>query len=173
MKNIINQKYTENAQRCPCGTGKTYLDCCGIFISNQKVPLTPEELMRSRYTAYNQVNLDYIVQTMKSPAADNFDAKDAREWAKKVSWTRLEIIKTKHDFNKGIVEFRAHYYIDGKKNVLHEISEFNFENEKWYYVDGTHPDKRFIASTVKKIGRNDTCSCGSNKKYKKCCGNSY
>ena len=26
--------------------------------------------------------------------------------------------------------------------------------------------------TVVKIGRNDPCSCGSNKKYKKCCGKS-
>lgn len=24
--------------------------------------------------------------------------------------------------------------------------------------------------TVKKVGRNDLCSCGSGKKYKKCCG---
>ena len=25
-------------------------------------------------------------------------------------------------------------------------------------------------STLKKIGRNDPCPCGSGKKYKKCCG---
>src|SRR3990167_5308132 len=151
MKNIINPNDVENKQLCPCGTGKGYLDCCGIFISNQKIPSTPEELMRSRYTAYNQVNVDYIVQTMRSPAADNFDAEDAREWANKVSWTGLEVIKTIHDFNKGIVEFRAHYYIDGKKNVLHEISEFNFEKGRWYYVNGTQPNKKLIASAVERI----------------------
>ena len=172
MKNIINPNGTKNDQNCPCGADRAYLDCCGIFISNQKIPSTPEELMRSRYTAYNQVNLDYIAQTMKSPAADNFHVDDAREWAKKVSWIGLEVIKTRHDFNKGIVEFRAHYYIDGKKSILHEISEFNFENGKWYYVNGTKPNKKFIANAVKKMGRNDICSCGSNKKYKKCCGTS-
>jgi len=161
----------DNIQQCPCGTGKSYTDCCGIFIAHQKIPSTPEELMRSRYTAYSQVNMDYIIQTMKSPAADNFDAEDARAWAKKVNWTGLEIIKTRHDANKGIVEFRAHYDIDGKKNVLHEISEFNLENGKWYYVNGTQPHKKFIASAAEKIGRNDMCPCGSNKKYKKCCGN--
>jgi SEC-C motif domain protein len=150
MKNIINPNGAENMQHCPCGTGKVYLDCCGIFISNQKIPSTPEELMRSRYTAYNQVNVDYIVHTMKSPAGDNFDAEGVREWAKKISWTGLEIIKTSHDFNKGIVEFRAYYYVDGKKNVLHEISEFNFENGKWYYVNGTHHNKKLMASVVEK-----------------------
>ena len=158
---MTNFDNTEHIKHCPCGTGKSYIDCCGAFISNQKIPSTPEELMRSRYTAYTQVNLDYIIQTMKSPAADNFDAKDAQEWAIKASWIGLEVIKTKYDDNKGIVEFRAHYSIDGKKNVLHEISEFSFENGKWYYVDGRQPNK--------KIGRNDTCPCGSNKKYKKCC----
>jgi preprotein translocase subunit SecA len=27
-----------------------------------------------------------------------------------------------------------------------------------------------IKREVKKIGRNDPCTCGSGKKYKKCCG---
>ncbi len=115
----------KNIKYCPCGAGKAYLECCGIFISNQKVPSTPEELMRSRYTAYTQINLDYIARTMKSPAADNFDREEVQEWAKAVSWTGLEIINTGTECNKGIVEFRAHYYVDGKKQVLHEISEFN------------------------------------------------
>ena len=32
-----------------------------------------------------------------------------------------------------------------------------------------NPPKTIVAE--KKIGRNDPCSCGSGKKYKKCCGN--
>jgi SWIM/SEC-C metal-binding protein len=32
-----------------------------------------------------------------------------------------------------------------------------------------NPPKTIVAET--KIGRNDPCSCGSGKKYKKCCGN--
>ena len=85
LENMMNPSGKKSMQYCPCGTGKTYLDCCGIFISNQKIPSTPEELMRSRYTAYNQVNIDYIVHTMKSPAADNFDAETTQEWAKKIN----------------------------------------------------------------------------------------
>jgi SEC-C motif-containing protein len=161
----------KNNLPCPCGTGNSYQHCCGIFISNLKTPVTPEELMRSRYTAYNEVNIDYIMQTMKSPAADNFDREDARAWANSVNWTGLEIIKTSHDANKGIVEFRAHYLMDGKKYVLHEMSEFICDAEKWYYVKGTHPEteKKTILNSDK-VGRNDSCPCGSNKKYKKCCG---
>lgn len=54
----------------------------------------------------------------------------------------------------------------------------------WYYIIGLEPDKpedlsdlqRMLNPTGpvqlagKKIGRNDPCSCGSGKKYKKCCG---
>lgn len=127
--------------------------------------------MRSRYTAYSQVNLDYIARTMKSPASDNFDPEDTKEWAKKVSWVGLEVIRTSHDFKKGIVEFRAYYSREGKKNVLHEISEFNFENGKWYYINAVQSNKKFLTSSVEKPSRNDACPCGSNKKYKKCCGN--
>ena len=37
----------------------------------------------------------------------------------------------------------------------------------------TFPEKRtqFAATTVRKVGRNDPCPCGSNLKYKRCCGN--
>ena len=113
------------------------MDCCGVFISNQNTPVTPEELMRSRYTAYFQVNINYIAQTMKSPAADSFDADDLRLWSKKVQWMGLDVIKTRQELNKGIVEFRAHYCIDGKKSILHETSEFILENGKWYYFNGS------------------------------------
>lgn len=133
----MNPNNVEETQHCPCESAKDYIDCCGVFISDQKIPATPEELMRSRYTAYYQMNMDYIARTQKSPAADNFDAEDARKWAKKTSWVGLEVIKTEYDSHKGIVEFRAYYNINGKKNVLHEISEFIFENRRWYYVDGT------------------------------------
>ncbi len=57
--------------------------------------------MRSRYTAYSLANIDYIIHTMKSPAADHFYAEEAREWAKKISFAGLAVIKTKNDVNKG------------------------------------------------------------------------
>ena len=164
----MNQQHINNLP-CPCGSGITYQNCCGSFICHEKLPATPEELMRSRYTAYHEVNMHYIIDTMKSPAADHFDVEEARAWAESVRWTGLEIIQTHHDGNKGIVEFRAHYVMDGKKCILHEVSEFIRDEGKWYYVNGTHPEKKSIIN-IKKIGRNDSCPCGSNKKYKKCCG---
>jgi SEC-C motif-containing protein len=158
-------------QYCPCGTHRAYLDCCGIFISHQKLPATPEELMRSRYTAYNLGHIDYIADTMRSPAADDFDIEASREWARKIKWTGLKVVKATQNAATGFVEFFAYYYHDNKKCVLHEYSEFNCENGKWYYVNGTQPNKQMHSDLLEKIGRNDVCPCGSKKKYKKCCGN--
>jgi SEC-C motif-containing protein len=59
-----------------------------------------------------------------------------RESASQTKWIQLEIISTQDHVNHGFVEFRAHYIINNKKQILHEVSEFKFENGKWYYVDG-------------------------------------
>jgi SEC-C motif domain protein len=155
-------------QPCPCGTGKNYAECCGIFIQAQQKPLTPEALMRSRYSAYTQANMDYIAQTMKSPAKDRFDAKSSGEWAKRVTWLRLEVKATSIQASKGFVEFIAYFKEQGKINTLHELSEFCLENGEWYYVDGKHLSS-IASSTLSPVGRNDLCPCGSGKKYKKCC----
>lgn len=156
-------------QTCPCGNKKNYTDCCGLFIDENKKPNTPEELMRSRYTAYTQANMEYIARTMLPPASQHFNAKEAYNWSNKVEWLQLNVITSSMDGNKGFVEFEAYYKDQGKKFVMHEASEFRFERDQWYYIDGTDMGSRQIATSH--LGRNDACDCGSGKKYKKCCGN--
>jgi SEC-C motif-containing protein len=152
-------------RNCPCNSGKTLADCCEPFLKGINLPSTPEELMRSRYTAYHQGNIDYIQQTMRSPAADNFDAIEAEKWAKGLKWAGLKVLRSSQDANKGIVEFIAYYLSYGRQHALHEVSEFILDEGRWYYIHGTHPQ-----TAREKIGRNDPCSCGSGIKYKKCCG---
>lgn len=155
--------------QCPCGSNKDFTSCCQVFISGQQLPSSPEELMRSRYTAYTQHNTDYISNTMKSPAADHFDAAGAREWSQRVEWLKLEIIESSVKDDKGFVEFIAHMSMDKKRQVLHELSEFHLINGQWFYVDGKDPRAKAPVS-VARVGRNDPCLCGSGNKYKKCCG---
>lgn len=145
---------------CPCGKNETYAACCEKYISGAEIPSTPEDLMRSRYTAYSKANIDYIQQTMKSPAADNYDPVEAKKWAQSTKWLGLKVLKSSQDNDHGLVEFAAFYSNHDKQNCIYEISLFERENGRWYYIDGKQP----------KIGRNDPCICGSEKKYKKCCG---
>ena len=127
-------------QLCPCGSNIFYAACCGPFLSHHQIPSTPEALMRSRYTAYFMGNIDYIVETMKSPASDRFDPISARERANKIKWLELNVVNASHDKNTGTVEFYASYADGQKTRVLHEISRFILEQGKWFYVSGTYPD---------------------------------
>lgn len=126
---------------CPCGLSEVYEDCCGRFISHREIPTTPEQLMRSRYTAYFYGDMDYIAETMKSPAADRFDIESARQRANKIKWVELKVVNASHTIFKGTVEFYASYS-DGKKtHVLHEVSDFVFQDGRWFYVSGIFPEK--------------------------------
>lgn len=125
-------------QQCPCGRKMDYQDCCGKYIEGGEIPAHPEALMRSRYTAYHQVNVDYIAETMKSPAADGFDPEGTRAWAKKVKWDKLEVVAASAEENIGYVEFKAYYTAKNKQHVLHEKSEFHLIDGRWYYVNGMY-----------------------------------
>ncbi len=156
---------------CPCGSEKNYACCCGPAIGGKKPASNPEALMRSRYTAFTQANIDYITQTMKGKVSANFDPISAKQWAEQVQWQKLEVINApalKENATLGFVEFIAHYQFLGKDERIHEISEFHLENGHWYYVDGKFPQPK--NSEQPKIGRNDPCLCGSGQKHKKCCG---
>uniref|UniRef100_A0A7S0RI70 YchJ-like middle NTF2-like domain-containing protein n=1 Tax=Chlamydomonas leiostraca TaxID=1034604 RepID=A0A7S0RI70_9CHLO len=50
-------------QPCPCGTGNNYGACCAPYHAGQKAAMTPESLLRSRYTAYALKNAEYIADT--------------------------------------------------------------------------------------------------------------
>ncbi len=153
-------------KECFCGSHRSFENCCNRFISGQVKPQTPEELMRSRYSAYTIGDLEFIAETMKEPASHGFNKESAEQQSKQMHWLALEIKNTKTEGNKGIVEFIAHYSADNKKYSLHEVSEFSREDNTWYYVNG-----KIIPEPALKISRNETCPCGSAKKYKKCCGN--
>ncbi len=123
---------------CPCGSKLKYINCCQSFIDHKLMPQTPEQLMRSRYTAYSLANIDYIQETMLGDALQDFDAVDAREWAQSIKWLKLEVIRSNMIAeNKAIVEFIAYYRHQNKKHQLHEISQFELINQRWYYTGQT------------------------------------
>lgn len=121
---------------CPCGSQQSYELCCAPFIEGAKFPETPEELMRSRYSAYTQAKVEYIAATMKGKAALGFDLEEARLWAGSVKWVGLRVLGSSREDERGFVEFKATYSQGNKKHYMHELSEFHLENQRWYYVDG-------------------------------------
>lgn len=146
---------------CPCGLQRDYSDCCGRFIKQGYLPETAEALMRSRYTAYTQGNVDYIAQTMKGAALDGFHPDQAKAWAEQVQWLGLTVTDHQPRGDCASVTFIARCIAGGYRQNIIEKSEFQKIDGRWYYVDGEQP----------KLGRNDCCPCGSGKKYKNCCLN--
>ncbi|MCD4676693.1 MAG: hypothetical protein K8S18_11970, partial [Desulfobacula sp.] len=46
---------------CYCGSQKFYEECCFPFISGSLIPKNPEQLMRSRYSAFCIKNIEYLI----------------------------------------------------------------------------------------------------------------
>lgn len=157
---------------CPCGSGLEYSACCEPYISGDNLPETAEQLMRSRYSAYATVNVDYLHHSLHPDHQSDHDVNAARKWAADSDWIGLEIVSTAaggKDDETGIVEFKASYRENGKVRQLHEISRFEKVEGRWSYVDGEMPKPQTVRNETK-VGRNDPCPCGSGKKFKKCCG---
>ena len=156
---------------CPCGSGLGYGQCCEPYITGVKSAPTAEALMRSRYSAYVEHAIDYILETCTKDKKDTIDAKQTRTWSEKSKWLGLTILSTENgglSDSEGTVEFQAVYEVDGLREIHHEKGRFKKVNGRWLYDEGSIVPSTVIR-TSPKVGRNDPCPCGSGKKYKHCC----
>ena len=170
---------------CPCGTENNFSECCEPYLKGKKFPPTAEKLMRSRYTAYVYADIDYLKNTLAPESRTDFDPVSTKDWAKQAKWKKLKILSTENgqeNDKKGTVEFIATYDHKGEGIDHHEISKFRkSDNGHWLFIEGdahthkegedhNHAKPQTIVREQAKIGRNDPCSCGSGKIFKKCCG---
>lgn len=156
---------------CPCGSGLVYSDCCEPFIRGQKNAPTAETLMRSRYSAYVEHEIEYIINSCIQDENDKIDIDQTRSWSEGSKWLGLNILSTEKGGptdTEGVVEFEASYEMDGLKEVHHERAKFKKQNGRWFYDEGNVTPKT-VVRTGPKPGRNEPCACGSGKKYKHCC----
>ena len=156
---------------CPCGSGRSYDECCEPYIKGKKPVPTAEALMRSRYAAYAEHEIDYILETCSEGERKKIDIKQTKAWSENSKWLGLKIISAEKGGAKdseGIVEFEASYEMDGLREVHREKASFKQTNGRWFYTKGeVRPDT--VVRVGPKIGRNEPCPCGSGKKYKHCC----
>lgn len=121
---------------CPCG-GKDYAACCGRFVEGGAPAPAADLLMRSRYTAYVLRNEAYLKATWHATTrpAEPVAQDDGTRWL------GLEVRRHVPDGDSATVEFVARYRIGGRAHRLHEISRFVREDGRWFYVDGSFPEK--------------------------------
>ncbi|GAA3667365.1 YchJ family protein [Microbacterium marinilacus] len=121
------------AEPCPCGSGRVYAACCGPLHSGARLAETPEELMRSRYSAYAKHDAEHLLRTWHPrtrPQPDDLTFDD------RLRWTGLEISAS----DDATVDFVAIYETDATGSpmmgALAEHARFERRGGRWMYVDG-------------------------------------
>ncbi|MCP8898486.1 YchJ family protein [Gilvimarinus xylanilyticus] len=147
-----------DVQVCPCGSQHPYRDCCRYHATEEAAP-TPEVLMRSRYSAFVQNRAEYLLATWhQSTRPEQLDLADSP------NWVGLSVLEADETGDSGHVHFKAFYRFNDQWRFLEERSTFIREAGQWFYVEGKTRDESF------KPGRNESCLCGSGRKFKRCCG---
>lgn len=182
MKKLTAVQKDLDQSLCPCGSDKKFSQCCELIISGKSKADTPEQLMRSRYSAYATNNAQYIFDTyaLKSKQAQSIEEISA--WAETTTWLSLEVsscdpLSNEKSSNSILtsdlstfqslptVEFNAMYLVSNTLWKMSETSRFVKEHDQWRYLNGDITEH----NKIREIKRNDLCPCGSEKKFKKCC----
>lgn len=120
---------------CPCGSKKTYSNCCEPYHLWQTYPQSAEQLMRSRYSAYVMKLEDYLIKTWAESTRPSEIA-----FEENIEWLKLRIVKVKQghaEDQKGMVFFKAFYLAEGEKGVMSEKSQFIRDDAgRWVYLSG-------------------------------------
>ncbi|WP_392421429.1 YchJ family protein [Edwardsiella piscicida] len=149
---------------CPCGSERLFSDCCAPYLNGEQRATTPEQLMRSRYSAFVTHHADYLIATWHPDCQMAAEREAIIASFADTQWLGLSVIAAMpgRDAHEGFVEFIARFHTPSthQNGAIHERSRFLDLNHTWYYVDGARPT----------VGRNDPCPCASGNKYKKCCG---
>ncbi|TAN56857.1 MAG: hypothetical protein EPN26_03255 [Rhodospirillales bacterium] len=155
---------------CPCTSGHDFADCCGPVLGGAPA-LSPESLMRARYTAFVSGDIEFLERTLAPEAKADFDRHAVETAMKGVEGLGFEVRSQDGgaDGLEGTVEYVARFKSNGQNLAHHERAKFRCENGAWLYAEGEVNPKE-PPRHVEKVGRNDPCPCGSGKKFKKCCG---
>jgi SEC-C motif-containing protein len=121
---------------CICNSKKPFKKCCQRFLDGGEYPKTPEQLMRSRYSAYAIGGYgEYLLKTWLPSTSQGLSIEQLS--TNDTKWTDLVIIQKSQKGDDGFVEFKAYFLDDeGQQSVLHEQSVFKRVKGKWLYVGG-------------------------------------
>ena len=144
---------------CPCGSGHNFAACCGLYIYGVKAPDVPEQLMRSRYTAFHSGFCHYLLETSSKSLKTELSLDELQTSIEHCQFIKLEVTRVLDNS----VEFKAHLIVNHEYQVMHEHSSFVMEDGKWKYDKG-----ELYPTSSTNLTRNEACPCGSGKKYKKC-----
>jgi SEC-C motif-containing protein len=133
-------------------------------------PSTPRALLEARYKAFVSGNIDFIIESHHPEIRDRVDRRAIEIWSTQSKWHGLSVESESGSDSSAQIMFSVKYEKDFEFINHREKAEFRKLDEKWFYFDSEFLKPESVKREGEKVGRNDPCSCGSGKKFKKCCG---
>ncbi|CAJ1951578.1 unnamed protein product [Cylindrotheca closterium] len=131
---------------CPCGTGKSYRECCGPFHGGSPC-LTMTDVLRSRYSAFAWRNIKHVIATTHPVCRDYRE--DKIEWAEDLNksgmFDSFDFVKLEagpeepsaDEENEGYMTFKVIIRakentgsdLTGKETIVKEQSRFLYNSD--------------------------------------------
>ena len=163
-------------QPCYCGSQRPFSQCCEPYLVGERLAPTAESLMRSRYSAFCQGNIDYLLATHHPDYRLPDDRTGLKRSVKSTRWQNLLVIskqKGQGRDNTGVVEFVAAYQSVGSilsaqpigpLQQMHERSQFIKKRTISGYIPKAQCYRPISLSVLRAAG------AAAAKKYKQCHG---
>ena len=126
-------------EQCPCGSGESYENCCGVYHNDVTLIKTCKQLLLARYSAFVLQYPDFIQLTMIEPALEHFVADDILK--SPIQWHSIEILNIvdgEENDSEGKIDFRVicTESVDvTNKFAVRETSLFKKVDNQWFYAD--------------------------------------
>jgi SEC-C motif-containing protein len=122
-------------KHCVCGSQQGFSQCCEPLLKQEQLAATPEQLMRSRYSAYSLGGYgEYLLKTWFAPMASDLSVEELSK--SDTEWLSLKILGSGTSGNSGWVEFKAVYRDNQRPVEMHEKSVFTLQGNRWFYIGG-------------------------------------
>lgn len=178
--------------QCLCHRQRPFSTCCEPYLLGSALAPTAEALMRSRYSAFCQGNLDYLMSTHHPTYRKADERLGLRESVNNTQWTNLLIVSTQKGKAKdktGTVTFVAAYRrkplpimgLSGEfSGGLPGRTSGDASGEPSDPLLQLHERSRFVKENghwlytegdilpLYRPKRTHPCWCGSGKKFKQC-----
>jgi len=124
---------------CPCGSEKSYAQCCEPLHNLKEKAKTVKQLVRARYCAYARgagKHREFLIRTWHPATSKQINLIDITNDT--FEWRGLEILRAEQKGDVGRVEFKATFREspDGPDHVHHEQSMFHRIKGSWLYLEG-------------------------------------
>ncbi len=97
-----------STELCPCGSKKLFTQCCQPLLLGEKTAQTPEQLMRSRFTAFYRADAwSYVLRTWHPAHRPAVSETELAAESHSAKWEKLEVRDAKMDGDQGEVTFCA------------------------------------------------------------------